>query len=295
MKPQLAKGEVIPAQHQFQTNGSAYGTPPQYSHYGGGPPMHEPMSSGFNTSNGPSGFCQSMAPPINTNIYPNHHPLASLELGPGFGPNIDMKLASLPPPPVSQEELKELIERRCKLEMVHPYEKHLIESFDGNAKNVPASIPPPEYLRLLRDRSILKVRLLRAQERGFDVYGTAASLYASGTNVQDPYGFGHANSAQTNQNSAQKVATPNPATQLKSQIPNTTTANTGLLTNSQQQQNANQSPNTTINGWGNPNVPNPNGNGNSGNDSYSTAYGNSQAAGGPILYKKEFVPRRTPY
>ena len=123
--------------------------------------------------------------------YPSHHPLANLELGPGFGPNAaNTKMATLPPPPASQEELRELIEKRMKLEMIHPYEKHLIESFDGNSKNTPQMHPPPEYLRLVRDRAILKVRLLRAQERSFDVYGTATQMFTQGTsNANDPYGF----------------------------------------------------------------------------------------------------------
>lgn len=77
-----------------------------------------------------------------------------------------------------------------KLEMIHPYEKHLIESYDGNSKNTPQMHPPPEYLRLVRDRAILKVRLLRAQERSFDVYGTATQMFTQGSsNAADPYGF----------------------------------------------------------------------------------------------------------
>ena len=125
------------------------------------------------------------------NSFPTHHELASLEIGPGFGPNGSIDQTNLPPAPENEQELREIIRKRCKLEMVHPYEKVLIESYTGDSKKVPDINPTPEFLRLIRDRAILKVQLLRAQnEKHFDVYGTAAKIYSHMGNSLDPYGFG---------------------------------------------------------------------------------------------------------
>lgn len=261
LRPQLAKGEQLPQQlNQLPYNQNYVQNVPI-------PPIGVV----------PNNYQQ--VPLINQHrlIYPQDHYLASLELGPGFGPSAgSLKMASLPPAPQSQTELREFIERRCKLEMVHPFEKHLIETFDGNAKNVPQRPPPPEFLRLVRDRAILKVRLLRAQERGFDVYGTAAQMYTS-QSTQDPYGFG-----SVGKTSAPLAKVP----KLDNQV-NGHSSGHSSMQSSNDLNTSNPSVLTTPpaplqNIWMGP------------SDSYNTAYGNSQA-GGPISLKKEYVPRRTPY
>lgn len=270
LRPQLAKGEQydrgdvpFPPQNQhddpgYFRNGQTQAPPPSWQSAPGNyqqaplqqqaPPPHQP-------------------PPAQHESYPSHHPLANLELGPGFGPNAaNTKMATLPPPPSSQDELRELIEKRMKLEMIHPYEKHLIESYDGNSKNTPQMHPPPEYLRLVRDRAILKVRLLRAQERSFDVYGTATQMFTQGSsNAADPYGF-ESGAAQVESRSAALYDAPT--------FVNATDGSNNIVANGDAMQHpvVEQQPPSS---------------------SYATAYSNSQA-GGPMM-KKEFVPRRAPY
>ena len=200
LRPQLAKGE------QFDRGDIPFPSNPHddQSYFRNGHQAPPPS-----WSNGPP--INNYPPPPQHESYPSHHPLANLELGPGFGPNAaNTKMASLPPPPASQEELRELIDKRMKLEMIHPYEKHLIETYDGNSKNTPQMHPPPEYLRLIRDRAILKVRLLRAQERSFDVYGTATQMFTQGSaNANDPYGFEASNKVENRSAGLYDTATPN--------------------------------------------------------------------------------------
>ena len=236
-----------------------------------GNPMGMPGQTGLGPGGMPGpgqsnnfGVQPSFAQPL----YPAHNELASLEIGPGFGPNqTNTKMASLPPPPQNENELKDIIKKRCKLEMVHPYEKLLIENYDGNSKAIPNLQPTPEYLRLVRDRAILKVQLLRAQERGFDVYGTAAQIYSHNSNTNDPYGFG-SNPTAENGTSNRAVSISVPATGLGEKI-------------EENDATKNEAPGLAPFG----NRP----------DDYAVAYGNNQAAGGPIHLRKEFVPRRTPY
>ena len=234
LRIELARGEFIPAQ----------------------PPTDQPLLPDHMGSVVKMGY--NGPPPMpREHTYPPNNPQANFELGPGFGGNQPSKMAALPPPPTSPEELKELIEKRCKLEMVHPYEKMLIETYDGNSKAAPQTQPPPEYLRLVRDRAILKVRLLRAQERGFDVYGTAMNLFQSQNQRADPYGFGNADVSV-------KVAS--------DPVPPMT-------------YNANSVPNFAADQvW----------NGNATAGSYHTAYANNQA-GGPIHFKRENTQRHQPY
>lgn len=61
----------------------------------------------------------------------------------------------LPPPAKGRMELLELLDRRRHLEALDPYERRLISSPDPF--NLPP--PPPEYLRLLRERAMVKARL----------------------------------------------------------------------------------------------------------------------------------------
>ena len=61
----------------------------------------------------------------------------------------------LPPPAKDRMELLELLDRRRRLEALDPYERRLIACPDPF--NLPP--PPPEYLRLLRDRALVKARL----------------------------------------------------------------------------------------------------------------------------------------
>ena len=278
MKQEVHHGHAAPAfgappmmghpQHPGATAGYA-GQIPGYPQAQGGPPRMPPNMP----PTGPYGqpAPQAVQPSFGPPLYPAHNELASLEMGPGFGPNQgDTKMASLPPPPQSEAELKDIIKKRCKLEMVHPYEKLLIESYDGNSKSVPNIQPTPEYLRLVRDRAILKVQLLRAQERGFDVYGTAAQIYNhSGASNTDPYGFSSNPGASISSNGAPKMEA------------NGSNGGAGGPA-------SNAGPGPTASGPG-PAVP-----GNRADD-YAVAYGNNQAAGGPIMLRKEYVPRRTPY
>lgn len=61
----------------------------------------------------------------------------------------------LPPPAKGRMELLELLDRRRHLEALDPYERRLIAAPDPF--NLPP--PPPEYLRLLRERAMVKARL----------------------------------------------------------------------------------------------------------------------------------------
>ncbi|XP_039262691.2 uncharacterized protein LOC120338803 [Styela clava] len=63
--------------------------------------------------------------------------------------------ASLPPPAKGRMELLELLDRRRRLEALDQYERRLIACPDPF--NLPP--PPPEYLRLLRERAMVKARL----------------------------------------------------------------------------------------------------------------------------------------
>lgn len=260
LRPQLAKGE------QFDRGDIPFPSQDDQSYFRNGHQAPPPSwSSGPSMSNGMHNFQQ---PPPQHESYPSHHPLANLELGPGFGPNAaNTKMASLPPPPSSQEELRELIDKRMKLEMIHPYEKHLIETYDGNSKNTPQMHPPPEYLRLVRDRAILKVRLLRAQERSFDVYGTATQMFTQGSsNANDPYGFEASNKVENR--SAGLYETPSNFVNANDGSNNIVASGDAVMQQHQEQQPP--------------------------SSSYATAYSNSMAAGGPMM-KKEFTPRRAPY
>ena len=76
--------------------------------------------------------------------------------GPGPGPNGEANFETvLPPPAKDRMELLELLDRRRRLEALDPYERRLISCPDPF--NLPP--PPPEYLRLLRERALVKARL----------------------------------------------------------------------------------------------------------------------------------------
>lgn len=282
LRPQLAKGEQFDRgdSQPFMNNMNSVSGPgmDEPGYFRGGPGASAPPPNWV--QNGNSGYSQPVAsqPPPQHESYPSHHPLANLELGPGFGPNAaNTKMASLPPPPASQDELRELIEKRMKLEMIHPYEKHLIETYDGNSKNTPQMHPPPEYLRLVRDRAILKVRLLRAQERAFDVYGTATQMFTQGTqNANDPYGFESNNSSNNQPAESRSAALYDTQKQAQATIAAAAAAAATGTPNAggEEMQYSEQAPAPS--------------------SSYATAYSNSMAAGGPMM-KKEFVPRRAPY
>jgi len=62
---------------------------------------------------------------------------------------------NLPPPAKDRMELLDLLDRRRRLEALDPYERRLIACPDPFA--LPP--PPPEYLRLLRERALVKARL----------------------------------------------------------------------------------------------------------------------------------------
>lgn len=72
--------------------------------------------------------------------------------GDGYG--ADPALAALPPPAKDRMELLDLLDRRRRLEALDPYERRLIAS---DPFNLPP--PTPEYLRLLRERALVKSRL----------------------------------------------------------------------------------------------------------------------------------------
>jgi len=62
---------------------------------------------------------------------------------------------NLPPPARDRIELLDLLDRRRRLEALDPYERRLVACVD--CYNLPP--PPPEFLRLLRERALVKVRL----------------------------------------------------------------------------------------------------------------------------------------
>ncbi|CAK8680498.1 unnamed protein product [Clavelina lepadiformis] len=74
----------------------------------------------------------------------------------GFNSNGDSGFeGKLPPPAKDRMELLDLLDRRRRLEALDPYERRLISCPDPF--NLP--LPPPEYLRLLRERALVKARL----------------------------------------------------------------------------------------------------------------------------------------
>lgn len=62
---------------------------------------------------------------------------------------------NLPPPARDRLEMLELLERRRQLEALHPFERQLATCND--AFNLP--LPPPDFIRILRERAVLKLRL----------------------------------------------------------------------------------------------------------------------------------------
>jgi len=78
-----------------------------------------------------------------------------------------------------RDEIDQLITRRKRLETIHPYERTLL-TYAPDARDLPP--PPPEFLRLIRDRTEIKARILlhRAEEDG------KLSLLSGG---DDEYGF----------------------------------------------------------------------------------------------------------
>nr|CAB3265478.1 RNA-binding protein lark [Phallusia mammillata] len=74
-----------------------------------------------------------------------------------YGSNGDSSYGehNLPPPAKDRMELLDLLDRRRRLEALDPYERRLIACPDPF--NLPP--PPPEYLRLLRERALVKARL----------------------------------------------------------------------------------------------------------------------------------------
>ena len=73
---------------------------------------------------------------------------------PRNGP-FNMPEFNLPPPARDRLEMLEMLERRRQLEALHPFERQLATCND--AFNLP--LPPPDFIRILRDRAILKLRL----------------------------------------------------------------------------------------------------------------------------------------
>ena len=89
------------------------------------------------------------------NARPGYNEMTS-EAERSFGPNGDSSFESaLPPPAKDRLELLELLDRRRRLEALDPYERRLIACPDPF--NLPP--PPPEYLRLVRERSLVRARL----------------------------------------------------------------------------------------------------------------------------------------
>lgn len=77
--------------------------------------------------------------------------------GDGFDMDTQDPFEEVALPPVAKDrmELLELLDRRRRLEALDPYEVELIQC--GDPFNLPP--PPPEYLRLLRERAMVKARL----------------------------------------------------------------------------------------------------------------------------------------
>lgn len=103
-------------------------------------PTHDPMArGGYPPIHDPTKYAMSYGPPAvavanGQEAYTEHN---------------------LPPPAKDRMELLDLLERRRRLEALDPYERRLIACTD--VYNLP--MPPPEFLRRLRDRALVKVRL----------------------------------------------------------------------------------------------------------------------------------------
>jgi len=89
--------------------------------------------------------------------------------------------------PTSQGQVDNLIKQREILEKVHPYEESLINEYPDGSQDMPPSVPPASYFHLLRDRAIIKVKLARAAESGYNVYGGDMVKTVS---LEEKYGFG---------------------------------------------------------------------------------------------------------
>lgn len=97
--------------------------------------------------------------------YPSHDPMSRSPAPYGMPPVDPGRYAvnyeeaytehNLPPPAKDRMELLDLLDRRRRLEALDPYERRLIACTD--VYNLPP--PPPDFLRLLRERALVKARL----------------------------------------------------------------------------------------------------------------------------------------
>ena len=73
------------------------------------------------------------------------------------------------PAPKSQEEVNELIQERERLESITMYEQWLVENLPDDGMELPKNVPPPNFFKILKDRTIVKCKLQKAVKSGFVV------------------------------------------------------------------------------------------------------------------------------
>jgi len=110
------------------------------------PPASDPMSRAY-----------GIAPNANDNRYAAMSYNAAAAAAAAIGANGNESYAehNLPPPAKDRIELLDLLDRRRRLESLDPYERRLIACTDPY--NLPP--PPPDFVRLLRERALVKARL----------------------------------------------------------------------------------------------------------------------------------------
>lgn len=75
--------------------------------------------------------------------------------------------------PASQAEVDELVKQRNQLENFHAYEDFLLHKYNPGGNALPTAVPPIEFFDVLHKRLVLKIKLSKALEMGFNI-GTSA-------------------------------------------------------------------------------------------------------------------------
>jgi len=170
LRVQISKNQQHPLQQRYNDRHGRGGGPMRGGR-NGGPPMRGGGGGNFNS---------------------NFHggPLPQQPHG-GRGDMYD----DFPPPAHDRVEMLELLEKRRRLEALHPYERQLVACKD--VFNLP--VPPPDFLRRLRDRAVVKLRLPMPQQNNQQQGNNQRGGFMGGGNGGMPPFMGGGNQPGPNQ------------------------------------------------------------------------------------------------